>query len=70
MSNTRENFRKTIQMCQTCFNQGRIAGQAFRAFTCAICLKEKNHPNTNIPKVCKECAIDKNCCSWCQKEMD
>ena len=44
-----------------------IAGMAFTLYTCEICNKTYEHPNTATPKICSTCATITNRCQYCGK---
>lgn len=54
--------------CRYCFYHtgGRLSGQAFTAWTCAVCGKEQPPwPNTGHPLVCTKCAKEHTLCVRC-----
>lgn len=60
------NARRVAGLCRTCmYLRGGMAGQAFTAWACGICATEGMHPNTNTPRVCKECATAHQLCVQC-----
>ena len=61
--------RMTLQECLCCYYSISIAGQAFTSYICGVCGKEKNHANTNVPKVCMECAKEYKLCHQCGSDI-
>jgi hypothetical protein len=53
--------------CKSCFYlaRDRVAGQAFTAWRCGVCGAEHVHHNTNVPKVCDDCASRHDLCTVC-----
>lgn len=53
--------------CKACyyFRSGRLAGQGFTQYTCPICTKSYNHPNTSTPRLCRHCAEQAVLCMEC-----
>lgn len=65
-SDPSREHRLKEQKCKVChYNVGTIAGQAFTAYTCAECGKESSHSNTDVPSLCKECAVKMQLCLKC-----
>lgn len=65
----RTALRRSRHECSKC-DRTRIAGQAFRPFTCEKCGQERMHPNTAIPRFCPECCTKENICRRCGGPMD
>lgn len=53
--------------CAYCFyfRGGRLSGQAFTSWKCAVCDKESMHGNTGVPRVCGDCAKTHSLCVEC-----
>lgn len=75
-----ENYKKDghkesrvkSQECKYCyyFRSNIIAGQAFTKYECGICKEIHTHPNTAVPKICKECAKKHNICTRCCADLN
>ena len=58
--------RLKANMCKYCFYRGsRMVGQAFTPWTCRVCLKEDQHHNTGVPRVCSPCGKKHSLCLEC-----
>ncbi len=51
--------------CRQLEQRGLISGQAFTDWTCLKCGREDIHPNTGVPKICKNCSEEYNLCESC-----
>ena len=60
-----------MAICTKCYwkEKGQLSGQGFTTFTCALCGKEEEHHNTNVPKFCHECSKRLNMCQRCGEEL-
>lgn len=59
------------QECKVCFYQtSRIAGQSFTSTECSICDKEITHGNTDVDRLCQECAKAANLCKHCGADIE
>ena len=65
-----KEMRLNHQECVYCFYTIAIAGQAFTRYTCEECGKEDRHHNTNVPKVCMDCAKKMDLCHQCGAEIE
>ena len=65
--NKHEARRAASKQCKACYylREPRMAGQAFTAFTCAICQVTQDHHNTNVPKYCRACCDEHELCQTC-----
>ena len=56
-----------MSICRKCWEakRGMLSGQGFTSYECAICGKMFEHCNTNVPKICPECAEKLNVCQRC-----
>jgi hypothetical protein len=64
--------RKQQQECIGCYYSGRfgrMAGSAFRDYTCKICEKVHSWPNTSTPDLCSSCASEHKLCRRCMGKM-
>ena len=58
-------------LCKLCYYRGgRIAGQAFTEWNCAVCGKADQHPNTATPVVCADCAKEHSLCRDCGADLE
>jgi len=62
----RSNYKLVCEKCDIV----SIVCQAFWRYTCDICGEEKMNPNTDVPKVCRECAEKNNVCMYCGEKLD
>ena len=62
-----KEHREKIGQCRSCYylQGGVLAGQAFTGWECKNCSKAAMHPNTNVPKICKECSDRHKLCTAC-----
>lgn len=58
------------QQCRYCFYNSRLAGQAFRNYSCQICEIENIWHNTATPKLCMTCAKEHGLCVQCGASMN
>lgn len=61
-----------MPICKKCYweQKGMLSGQGFTKFTCAICGKEYEYCNTNVPKICYDCSRKLNICERCLEKLD
>lgn len=64
-----ENHREMSKQCIECWNRDSFAGQAFTTTKCEGCGLEMTFATTDIDKYCLSCALKKNICRHCGKEM-
>lgn len=57
--------RRSLGECRLCFYSTHIAGQAFTRYACQFCGVSGYHANTNVPKLCRECADKDQSCIKC-----
>ena len=62
--------RIASQECLCCYYSISICGQGFTSYICRVCGEEKIHANTNVPKVCIECAKEQKLCHKCGADMN
>lgn len=58
------------QECRFCFYTSRLAGNAFRNYSCGICTKAGMWHNTATPKLCNVCAKEHDLCVMCGASMN
>lgn len=65
--------RRAECRCPACEYLGRyrLAGQAFTAWKCQLCLVEQpSHPNTAVPRLCLSCAGAYGLCVSCGGDVE
>jgi len=65
--NKEERLKK--QFCVTCFYRSTMAGQKMTYKNCLSCDKEIVFGNTNVDKVCDDCATKYSACKKCLAEI-
>jgi len=65
----REN-RIENQECVLCHYDSKIGGAAMTQSTCGICETETHSSNTNIDRLCKECAKNHRLCKHCGADIE
>ena len=60
-----------MAICEKCYweEKGMLSGQAFSAYTCALCDKTETWHNTNVPKFCSECSERLQMCQRCGGDL-
>lgn len=61
--------RLSLRECKSYFYLNGIAGQAFTEYSCLNCNKKDMHPNTNVPKYCRNCSVEHQVCVRCAAKL-
>lgn len=61
----RKDIRILSRKCEPCYYAQVVVCHAFRPYTCICCDGSFQHPNSNIPLMCAECAKENNLCAQC-----
>jgi hypothetical protein len=65
--------RRSEHECPVCYyleRGSKIVGHGFTTYTCQECEKEHRHPNTGVPRLCRECAEAKRVCRRCGADIE
>ena len=71
-SDTDHARRTAQQRCRWCWyvNRHAIAGQGFTRYTCQHCAYESMHETTQVPILCRPCAVTLAVCQQCGAPME
>lgn len=58
------------QECVLCHYDSKVGGAAMTSSTCGLCETEIHSGNTNIDKLCKECAVKHKLCKHCGADIE
>jgi phage FluMu protein Com len=65
-----QKIRRSEQTCRVCYYlRAEVETQNFIKCKCEECKIEFIWGNSNIPKVCLECAVKYNACRWCYGDI-
>ena len=60
--------RQSNCICEAC-NVTVIVGHAFTRYECKECEETFYYPNTDVPKLCSDCALKENKCCYCERDL-
>lgn len=62
--------RHQEQSCQVCYYKTTVSGQAMTPYNCIMCKVKLMHRNTNVDRLCMDCAKKNRLCKHCGADIN